>query len=205
MKSPDSRQRSCSSSATLRLSSGPWCHAASIARLWPPAPRSAAGRPGAQRARPRRRRDLLRRPPGWPGRWQRLGGINDVTEQDQLPGPALTDDPGQPDGGSHIGRDSRSGSRSGPPWCLPRRCGNRRPGRAAGHRRRRGRARRRRWRSQGRGSSSKALVAARPAARVSSPRASPATIPAMPSTWSMQAENARPSPVTTRHLRVWSG
>ncbi len=40
---------------------------------------------------------------------QGLLGVDDVAEQDQLPGPALPDDPGQPDGGAHVRQEPVAG------------------------------------------------------------------------------------------------
>src|SRR5215472_15650667 len=40
---------------------------------------------------------------------QGLGGVDDVAEQDQLPGAALADDPGQPDRGAHVGQQPVAG------------------------------------------------------------------------------------------------
>src|ERR1700722_8122872 len=113
LKSSDLRQRICSSMATSRLSPGLRYHAASSARR---APRTASGGWAARRAASSAAAAATRaaettrvvhpvRQPEPQGRC----GVDDVTEQDELAGPALTDDPGQPDRGAHVGHDPVAG------------------------------------------------------------------------------------------------
>jgi hypothetical protein len=70
--------------------------------------RRLSGQPGGQAGRGRVQVLVADHPVGQPDP-QGLLGVDDLAEQDQLPRAALPDDPGQPDGGAHVGEQTVAG------------------------------------------------------------------------------------------------